>query len=239
MPSDNIREWGRTNGFEVPEEGRLPPGLRSAFDARIRDDETAVDAAPEVTDNDERPPALVKPTTVERVRGMAARAKAANAPVRGARSSKARKPRVSTEKALSWLWSGAASLANSFNPAVSRVMSMQAPMAGMILEDKVKNTIADKVLQPIARGLDSGNTAMALIGPPLFIQALTMRPERAPQIVPMLRASLRSWVVVAGSKIEAQVEEDKEFEEKYGKKIDEMLEYILEPLGFQMNRPEE
>ena len=28
-----IREWGRSNGYDVPERGRIPGGVRDAFDA--------------------------------------------------------------------------------------------------------------------------------------------------------------------------------------------------------------
>lgn len=235
MANDNIRDWGRQNGFEVEDGGRLPSGLRAAFDGRTRDDvETTVDVAPEVTDNAERAPVLARTSAAERVKSLANRARKP-APKTG-RLAKAR-ARVSTEKLLSWVWSTAASAASNFNPALGRVLEFQAPVAGMVLEDKVRNSIIDKGLQPFARTFDGGNTAMALIGPPILIQALTMRPERAPQIIPMLRASLRAWVTVAGDKLEAQVSENKEFEDKYGKKVDEMIAYLIEPLGFTFNPP--
>lgn len=219
MAGENIREWGRANGFDVGESGRLPEGLRQAFDSRH---ETPVDGGsttPEVT---ERPPAIVKPSTIDRVKGMAARGKPAKTVSRA-------RTRVSVEKVVSWAWASAASVVMNLNPAVGRVLEIQAPVAGMILEDKIKNTIVDRALQPLARGMDGGSTAVALVGPPLLVQALSMQPQRAPQIIPLLRQSLRTWVAVAGDKLEKQQAENDEFEEKYGKRVDEMLEHILAP----------
>lgn len=224
MPNDDIRAWGRSNGFEVGDEGRLPPGLRASYDKRVQDNaETPVDG-----DAEEIAPVIAKPSTADRMRSLSSRVK--STPKARMRTGAKAKPRVSVEKIIGMGWELLGSLANNFNPAVSRVLYMQAPVAGMVLEDKVKNTVADKFLQPIARAADGGNVAMALIGPPLLVQALTMRPERAPQIIPMLRASLRMWVALAGEKLEKQIEEDQEFEKKYGSKIDEMMEYLVGPI---------
>jgi hypothetical protein len=114
MASDNIREWGRKNGFDVGDEGRLPAGLRAAFDSRIQNDvETADDAAPEETDNAERAPAVVKATNVDRLRGLAARAKKPPAKARGAAKTR---PRVNVDKVISQVWSLAAGMATNLNP---------------------------------------------------------------------------------------------------------------------------
>jgi hypothetical protein len=107
---------------------------------------------------------------------------------------------------------------------------MQAPVAGMVLEDKVRDTLVDRVLQPLARAADGGNVAMAIIGPPLLIQILTMQPQRVNQIVPLLRVSLRSWVQIAGEQMEKLEQEEQVFEDKYGKRVDEMIEYLLAPM---------
>ena len=229
MATDDIREWGRKNGFTVGDEGRLPPGLRAAFDNRS-DVETPDDGDTEDTVSiDERPPAIVKRTTADRVREIADRVK--KTPVKGpGRPRSGSKSRVSVEKVISGAWSVAAAVVTNLNPAVGRVLSMQAPVAGLILEDKVKNTVADRLLQPLARTADGGNTAIALMGPPLLVQALTMQPHRAPQIIPMLRYALRSWVMVAGDHFDKIAEEEKAFESVYGERIDEMLRFIIAPL---------
>jgi len=33
---EEMRQWGQDNGWDVPDEGRLPPGLRAAYDSRDR-----------------------------------------------------------------------------------------------------------------------------------------------------------------------------------------------------------
>lgn len=225
MPSDNIRTWGRENGFDVSDEGRLPTGLRAAFDTRDKI-ETADDADTEVIT--ERPPTIAKASPADRIRGLAERAK--RPPVKATRGAVKAKARVSVDKVVSGIWGAVGGFLETRSPAVGRTLSMQAPMVGMVLEDKVKNTIADKMLQPLARGAENSNLVMGLIGPPLLVQALTMRPDRAPQIIPMLRFAMRSWVQIAGDKVQQQAQEDKEFEEKYGSKIDEMIQFIVEPL---------
>lgn len=222
MPNDDIRAWGRENGFDVADEGRLPPGLRAAYDGRSTTTETAVDA-----DSEEKTPAIVKATPVERLRAVADKVKKP-APRMAARGKA--KPRVSVEKVISKAWALAAGLATNFSPAMGATLAMQAPVAGAILEDKVRGTLVDKMLQPVARTVDGGNVALALIGPPLLVQALAMQPQRAPQIVPVLREALRSWIDVAGEKMEQQQAEEKVFADKYGARIDEMINTLLTPI---------
>lgn len=245
MANDDIRQWGRKNGYEVGDEGRLPSGLRAAYDSRENgstptDPETSADEDTEATQ--EIPPVFPHTSVVERVKGLAAKAKAnSGRRTKSGRLSTRVRARISTEKIISGAWSAAASLVVNFNPAVANVLAMQAPVAGMVLEDKVKDTVVDRVLQPFARAADSGNTVMALLGPPLLVQALTMRPDRAPQIVPMLRYALRSWIVIAGDKVAKLQKEEKQFEDSYGKDIDEMVMFLVGPLlveaGYQFAPP--
>jgi hypothetical protein len=220
---DDIRAWGAENGFDVSGD-RLPPGLRSAFDNK---DRTAESAFPEAEEKiEERPPAIAKRSTSDRVRSLAERAKKAAPPTRVPRN----RPRVSVANLITSMWTGLASAAGGFNPSVSRVLAMQAPVAGMVLEDKVRNTVADRFLQPFARGADAGNSVLALVGPPAIVAAITARPDRAEQLIPFLRIALRSWVMIAGDHMEKLQVEEKEFENKYGSRIDEMMEFILAPL---------
>jgi hypothetical protein len=76
---------------------------------------------------------------------------------------------------------------------------------------------------------DKGEVAFALIAPPMLVGALTMKPQMAPILVPMLKESLRIWIDVAGPKLEIVQKRDDEFEQKYGQRIDEMIAYFLSP----------
>lgn len=145
------------------------------------------------------------------------------------RTPKPNRPRSSVEKLIGTAWQMLAQVAQPINLPVARVLDMQAPVAGMILEDAVKNTVVDRILQPIARVEAGGEVAFALMGPPLIVGALTARPAMAPVLVPMLRASLRTWIDVAGPKLEAVEKKEAEFEERYGARIDTMIQYFLSP----------
>lgn len=227
---DDIREWGKANGYDVSGD-RLPVGLRAAYDRRNDHpedeptDEPTMDFGERI---EERPPAIVKESAADKMKGLASRARRGRKPA--LRAGKVTKPRVSVEKFVSGAWEMLARAVTPVNPPVGRVMAMQAPVAGMLLEDVVRNTIVDKALQPLARGMSGGEMALALVGPPLLVGALTARPDRANVIVPLLRQSLRSWISVAGDKLEQLQKQEEEFQDRYGKRIDEMIEYIMEPM---------
>ena len=234
MATDNIREWGKQNGWDVADTGRMPPGLREAWRDSRDGSPTGEDGfIDETVDDDsiqERAPEIVKPSARQRVQDMVSRAREQQAPRKAVRGKVLAKPRVSVEKLISGAWSFMSQAVQSFHPPVSRVLEMQAPVAGMILEDVVRNSIADRLLQPLARGMNGGEVAFALMGPPLLIAALSARPDKQAILVPMLRQSLRSWIDLAGDKLEQIQRQDNEFQDKYGKRIDEMIEYFLEPL---------
>lgn len=227
---DDIRQWGAENGWDVSGE-RLPQGLRSAYDDSSNGDGPVDDDGPEI---EERAPQIVKANPVDRVRGMVAKAR--DTKPRKAVRGKLSKPRISVEKFISGAWAFLGTAAQSYHPPVARVLEMQAPVAGMILEDVVRDTIVDRVLQPLARGMNGGEVAFALLGPPLLVAALSARPDRANVLVPMLKQSLRSWVSIAGDKLEQIQKQEDDFEDKYGKRVDEMIEWFMEPL---MQRPAE
>jgi hypothetical protein len=120
-------------------------------------------------------------------------------------------------------------MAQPINVPVARTLALQAPVAGMVLEDTVKDTLIDRILQPVARAGQGGEAAFALLGPPLIVGLLTSPRGQAlqPVLVPALKQSLRSWIKIAGPKLEKLEEEEREFEEHYGQRIDAMIEFIL------------
>jgi len=116
-----------------------------------------------------------------------------------------------------------AQLAQPINLPVARVLDVQAPIAGLLLEDMVKNTIVDRFLQPLARIESGGEVAFALMGPPLLVAAIQAKPEMQMILVPLLKESLRTWIDVAGPKLEEVAKRDQAFQEKYGQRIDDMI----------------
>lgn len=123
----------------------------------------------------------------------------------------------------------------SYNPAtipVSRCMAIQAPAAGMVLEEALKGSIVDKMLQPIARTGKRGEAIWGVIGPPILVGAISARPELYPVLRPVLRESFSSWIVLAGPKIrKAQEREAKLMAELDGDltTIDAMIDAIFAP----------
>src|SRR5271163_2005526 len=129
-----------------------------------------------------------------------------------------KKPRISTEDILGGLWRGMAKLAAPL-PPLQRTLRIQAPVAGLLLEDAVKDTVADTVLQPLARLAGQGKVVSALLGPPVIVTALMVHVQQRAQMQPprepnpffvsagteALRSSLMTWMEVAGPKFEIAI----------------------------------
>ena len=211
--SVDIREWERENARIVPDEVE---GSKPILD---EDD-------PESTRLAERPPVIKPPSVADRARQLTERARKL-APAKKGTVSKLRTPRVPVDNLISTVWGFMAQAVQPFNMPVARVVAMQSPVAGMILEDVVKNTVVDRMLQPVAKFAGGGEVAIALLGPPLIVAAMTSRPNQAAMLIPVLRSSLKSWVKVAGPKLEKVAQEEAEFEEKYGSSVDNLISYIL------------
>jgi hypothetical protein len=178
-------------------------------------------------EEEERAPQIPKGTPV---RSFVDRVKRATPAKPTTRKRKVSKPRVSVDNVISGFWRVLAQVAQPVNIPVARVLDMQAPVAGMLLEDLVKDTVVDRVLQPLARGAQGGELAFALLGPPLLVAAIQAKPEMQGVLVPMLKASMKTWIVVAGPKLAALEKQEEEFQELYGDRIDDLLSKIFEPV---------
>jgi hypothetical protein len=117
---------------------------------------------------------------------------------------------VSIEAVAAGLWTliGQGAQTQGFVPT-GRVLALQAPVAGIILEDTLRGTVADRILQPLARAGERGTELAALLGPPVLVSVLTVRPELAPALLPALRSTLRQWVVIAGPKLKKKEQREK------------------------------
>lgn len=222
---DDIREWGKNNGFTVGARG-VSRDLRSAYESAHSPVGENTVSEPE-SRVEEVAPKIPTPTLVDRAKELAGKAKMSTVPAAKKRGPKL--PRTALDKFLGRGWQFLAQVVNPINPCVGRVLDAQAPVAGMILEDVVKGTIVDTVLQPIARWEDKGEQVFALVGAPMLVAALTSKPHMAPVLIPMLKESLRLWIDIAGPKLELREKQESDFQEKYGKRIDEMISYFMEP----------
>lgn len=204
------------------------------------DPDEVVQIAPnvfEVPDEDEgsrieeRPPSIPTPSIGERVRSVADRAKSLPDRTRKSFAGKPglKKPRVSVESLISTAWGFGARLMQSTAWPVANVLRLQSPIAGAILEDTVKNTVADTILQPLARFGKSSEIGFALLGPPILVGIACARPDSRPWTEPLLREALKSWLTVAGPKMIELAEKERQFEEEYGETIDGMITAIFTP----------
>lgn len=214
-----IRQWAKDNNM-LQEGGRLTSEIRIAYEKANESEgsvpvEIVVEKAP--IKEETRPRTLKKESLQDKFKGV----------VSGKKTSVSSKPRVSVEGLISGAWQLFAQIARPINTPVAKVLNMQAPVAGMLLEDTIKDTVVDKILQPFARVGKGGETLFALMGPPALVAALTTKPELAPAIIPMLRRSLMLWMQIAGPKIEEMKKKEEEFTREYGESVDSLIAMFL------------
>jgi hypothetical protein len=248
------RAWLRAQGYDVSVKGSLSDELEAAYDAahpsangdagRVEADEdfdlSAVDFAadpPEDTGETapKRPRATGKPAAGKTSRTWPWAKKTA---AKG--KAKPKHPRIPVDDVISGGWRLLARVARPV-PPLERTLKVQSPVAGLLLEDTIKGTALDTVLQPIARMQAQGKVVAALAGPPLLVTAGTLHMQRAAAtgtepnpvfmavITEALRESLMLWMDVAGPKFEAALAKEREFEEHYGQNVDQMIAWIFSP----------
>lgn len=229
---DDIREWGKTRPEwqELVQDGKaLPPGLTKAYRAY----ETGQEPSPVQVPDDERPPVeevppkMSEPTVVDKARELVGRARKSTPTAAKRTTGRKTFPRIPVDRLISRGWDALARVIQPVNMPVARVLATQAPVAGLILEDQVKNTIVDKLLQPLARSEQRAEVIIALVGPPLLVGALSKNPSMAPVLVPMLKEALKTWIDVAGPKMEEAMERNRKFQEEYGQQIDSLIEMFF------------
>jgi hypothetical protein len=251
MPSTSeVRSWLRDNGYAPPAKGVIPADLQGAYDAAHPAANGTATMTADYPDEDfeaafaDPPPSPADDTGETPPRKPRAKSTSGTHSGRfgfrkkGTGGKGKKKPRVSTEDLLGSLWRGMAKLATPL-PPLQRTLRVQAPVAGLLLEEAVKDTAVDVVLQPFARLANQGKTVSALLGPPVIVTAMTvhvqqrMQQDQAPNPLFMsvaseaLRSALMTWMDVAGPKFEIAMQREQEFEEKYGKSVDEFMNWLF------------
>jgi hypothetical protein len=223
----DIRQWAQERGLPVSSSGPLSEDVKREYANRTGEDAFGTAETPAVPDDMQETAPNVKPTVTERAKEKLARTRQ---PVKKG-AARASQPRVSIEGILSGAWSILGNLIAKPSPPVGYIMQIQAPVAGMVLEDTIKGTMVDRILQPFARAEAAGETVMALAGPPVLVGLMHARPETAPVALPLLRRSLAMWMEIAGPKVERVRVQNEKFEEKYGKDIDAIIEGLMATFG--------
>ena len=256
-----IRSWALANDVHVSAKGRVGYDTREAYDAAhpsangapaaaavpdyppgMTEDDFVLDQADdppgpgEAADTGEAPPARPKPRGsrsmadgLRRLRRPAAKGRSGTRP-------KAR-PRVPVDDLIGSAWRVASKLAQPI-PPLYRTLRIQSPIAGLLLEDAVKGTAADTVLQPLARLTSVSQTASALLLPPAAITALAMHTQQSggqpnPLItqacLEALRHGLMAMMRVGGPKFTEVLDRERREEEEFGATVDELLAWLLAP----------
>ena len=186
---------------------------------------------------DEKPPEQPRKTVRERLHIV--KADDTSKPDKPKRARK----RVSLETLGGLAWVGASRVVafagETYLPVV-KMMSFQAPVAGAVVEDLARGTIADRIMQPVARLTESGGAVGALVGAPMLTAVVCKRPELYPQVRPMLMAAMREWVIVAGPKLremrrreEKFAEEMGTFTDEFGVTVDQLLDEVFSSMAGQ------
>lgn len=241
--AQDIRAWAAANGIDISDRGRIRGEVVDEYRARngtaeeepeldeleLGEDDLDVDGAETVS----KPPPALPP-----VEGKVAERKP-KPPPRKRRGLLQRKPRtpkakaarkpVSIENLVSSGWAlGAMALARSPSAIpVARIMDMQSPVAGIVVEDMTRGTVVHRILEPLARAGEKGEKAFALLGPPVLVGVMTARPEMFPVLKPLLKMSMMSWMQVAGPAMDKIQARAAKFDQDFaGVDLDAMIDSL-------------
>lgn len=236
MASDtDMRVVLRENGVDVPQRGKLgekhvaayerimgdssEPGTGETWDGPDDGGPVAVRGADPYADAP--PPAQaiadfeaqqeVRPSRPKRARaggGLAAR-------LTGKKDTKPGKPkkdmpRLPVDRLITRGWGTLARFAAPVSVPLSMTLGLQAPIAGLMLEDTVRGTVVDRFLQPVVRSEERAEKVIALVGPPLIVVAIERaqglpEPQRSIQLAvlaPMLEEALTLWCQLSEGKVQ-------------------------------------
>jgi hypothetical protein len=236
-----VRAWARDQGRDVPDRGRLGPELWQDYEAAL---DNAVDVdlpggdvidldLPELDEGAEVTPEVrpsrsrARQSTRTRSQGFLSRILAGDTKAKAKPKAKGKAPpRVSLEKLVTRGYGLAGRLLAPVSPAASMCLRVQAPMAGVMLNDIVQATVVDRLLQPVARAEEKLDVVFALMVPPVACMGLEMAAglEQTPQTVfrigvlqQMLRESLRTGLELSekyGEQIAATVLREAKYDEE-------------------------
>jgi hypothetical protein len=225
-----IRDWARERGEDVTERGPIPKALRARYELAhgFNEADGPTDADFDVTEPGP-PPADITET---RPRAVATPRKTAGWFGRGKQKGKPagkRKARVPLDDTIAFAWRLLGAVAKPL-PATSRLLKIQADAAGRILEPALKDTLADRILQPFARVSHTSEAVAVLVVPPAVITAMQLNPQTIPFLMPVLRESLMRMVKVAGPAMAEGMRAEREFEAEFGGTVDDLIALLLSDL---------
>ena len=254
VSDDEIRQWAKATGRQVSDRGRISAELRAEYTRMADAADTALpggEPAPGPRDDGPQRAAReeTRPRKVTSRKGWRDKLWGQQGTGQGRPRAKAKPkhPRVSLDRFIERGWSTLARIAQPVNLPVSRVLAFQAPVAGVMLEDVVKGTVVDLILQPIARTEAKLEIAGALAGPPLLVLALQLphnqpfHPDGSPSpagairhavLMSALEEALMMWDDVTRSRM-AEVQERIAANEAARVEVQKLIAAIFEPTAEQ------
>ncbi len=176
----DVREWLREHQDQAHPGTAEPPGGPAGegdYDQGVDGaDFPAAVIADEPPENVERPPKRVRAARKEQAKSLRQRIWGGGdgKPARP----KKKHPRVSLKGFaedmfldLAWTFQGL--------PPMEKILYLQAPLAGQVVEDTCKGTVVDTVLQPVAR-VDRQFKAFEALTAPVWVAAIMARGEKEP-----------------------------------------------------------
>jgi hypothetical protein len=255
-PGD-VRAWAKAAGEPVSERGKLPASLIERYEAAHNgtgdspaDDVIVVDLpdmAPAGSGTEGQSPGApaAEPEPGPRRQETPPQGRKRRLFERPAKptGTRARKPaRVSLDSLVSWAWGLAGMAIQQFPNAtpIGRILAIQSPVAGVIVDDLVKDTVVDHLLQPLARSSAKAEKAFALLGPPVLVGVISSRPELYEALKGPLKVSLLSWSQIAAPEMKKAERKAQEMAEQLGAAdIDGMLDFVFGDFGEARESPAE
>lgn len=193
MSTTDVREWAKAKGMTIGDHGRIPAKIQAAYDADQAPAPPSYDGGVTVADfpeplDDPEPdepraglaavPALSPPSRETRPRRITTPRRPLRDRLRGSakpkpKGGKAKLPRVSLAPLIEGIWSQLA-FASAPIPPMQRLLQAQTPLAGIVLEDTLKDTAADRLMQPAARAEEKVKKVGGLIMPNVSLMAVLM-----------------------------------------------------------------
>jgi hypothetical protein len=255
--NQDIRRWAAGAGIDLASGGRIPAQVRKLYEERdtyytppaegVAEGDRDQGATPEPAGDGEpvdgamvavRPtppagPAVVVPTPPAPAPGRRGLWRGRRAPAASAAGDEPpRRRRMSLEKLATGAWEaiGTAMTRTDAMLPTGRMMALQAPLVGGIVEDQLKGSLADQLLQPLARASAKGEALFSLLGPPAIVATLTVRPEAARVLMPLLRVALEGWADIAGPQmVKLKAKAERRARTLEGMSVDEIIAALFAP----------
>jgi hypothetical protein len=133
---------------------------------------------------------------------------------------KPRKRRSDTSGVWVTLWTaaGLGLVRSGADIAVGNCLTFQAPIVGDILDEAVRDTFIDTLIQPIAGKGKKFKQVSSVLAMPVLVGVMERSPAAAPMLEPLLRQTIREHLVAMAPIIKQRQKE----EEQYRKALDEL-----------------